>query len=101
MRLAILNLRVSYSNSLERVIKILQNFLQDTPLILDDPPPEIQVAELGDIAIVLTLRFWVATENYSSVYWQVKRDVKTVLEQSGITIPHGKSITSFFEEKNT
>jgi small conductance mechanosensitive channel len=89
-RLATIKLQVSYSDSLDRVILVLHNFMQSNPLILKDPTPDIQVTDLGNIAVSLTLRFWVATENYNSVYWQVKHDLKSVFEYSNLTIPQAK-----------
>ena len=91
-RLATIKLRVSYSDSLEKVIQRLQNFIKSNPLILKDPSSEIQLTEFGETAIILTIRFWVAIENYNSVYWQVKRDLKTLFDYYNFTIHQAKIV---------
>jgi small conductance mechanosensitive channel len=58
------------------------------PLVLEDPPPQIDVNDLTDSAVHFLVRPWVNTEDYWTVYWEVSRLITDQLEADGIARPY-------------
>ena len=63
---------IAYGDSLPEALRTLQALMEKNELILKDPAPQVLVADLADSSVNLTLRFWTATGNYWTAYWQIK-----------------------------
>ena len=46
--------------------------------------------ELGESAITVGLRAWVATENYWPVKWKMNERIKEEFDAAGISIPYNQ-----------
>ena len=46
------------------------------------------VNNLGDSAVELGVRIWVAAENYWSAKWRLTENIKYALDEHGISIPY-------------
>lgn len=79
--------RISYSDDIENGVAVLLKLMKDNELILDDPVPEVLIAELADNSVNLQLRFWTSSADYWTAYWQIKRNLKNTLETAGLNIP--------------
>ena len=55
--------------------------------VLKDPAPVMHLDTLGDSAVNLTLKSYVLTENYWSVYNNLGEEGKIALDRAGIEIP--------------
>ena len=86
---------ISYGDSLPEGLRVLQGLMEKNEQILKDPPPQVLVAELADSSVNLTLRFWVESGNYWTVFWQIKSELKPALESAGLNIPFPQRVITF------
>ena len=78
---------VDYHTDLKKARAILENVARKHELVLKEEPIVAFVSELGDSGIDMELRAWSQTENYWQVKWDLTENVKSALEEGGITIP--------------
>jgi small conductance mechanosensitive channel len=78
---------IGYADDINQAKSILANAVENHPLILKDPAPNIRVNELGDSSVNLICRPWTRTENYWSVYWDLMHTVKQEFDKGGVSIP--------------
>ena len=94
-RRADITVGIDYSNSLPEGIKVLEKLMRENELILQDPAPQVLVADLADSSVNLTLRFWCDNAVYWDAYWQVKAAIKPALEGAGLSIPFPQRVITF------
>ena len=70
----------------KRVEEILHND-EDTK---DDQGMVVFVDELGESAVFMGLRVWVATEKYWPVRWRLNELIKEAFDANGIEIPYNQ-----------
>ncbi|MDJ0938411.1 MAG: mechanosensitive ion channel [Woeseiaceae bacterium] len=78
---------IAYGDDIDKAKQILADVAREYPAILDDPPPNIRVHELGESSVNLILRPWVKTDDYWNTYWDLTELVKKRFDEEGITIP--------------
>jgi len=78
--------RIPYSEDVERVVEVLSRALEGDERILGDPKPNVRLNELGENAMHFIVRPWTKTDDYWDVYWDVTRSVKGRLDDAGIRI---------------
>lgn len=78
---------IAYSADYEQAEQILQDIIDQNPMILDEPKPVIRMHELGDSSVNFVVRPWVKTENYWDVFWDTTKAVKQRFDAAGIEIP--------------
>lgn len=78
---------ISYGDSIETAIKVMDETVKNHPMVLDEPAPVIAVCELGDSSVNFHCRPWVKSGNYWPAYWDITRQVKEKFDAAGISIP--------------
>ncbi|MCX2719056.1 mechanosensitive ion channel family protein [Lentiprolixibacter aurantiacus] len=78
---------ISYSSNIKKAKDILLEICSQYENILEDPAPEVYVGELADSAVVLSLRFWAANENFWAAHFHVMETLKYRFDEAGIEIP--------------
>jgi len=78
---------IRYSDDAEKAVKIIENLLEEHPLILKEPAPQIFVGELGDNSVNLSIRIWAPSSHWFSVKTEMLWKIKVALEKEGIEIP--------------
>lgn len=78
---------VDYSADVDEVRKILEKCVEEVPNILEDPKPQIFLAELGASSVDWQVRLWCEPSNYWDVHQAGIRAVKIALDEAGISIP--------------
>ena len=78
---------IGYADDINQAQSILKQVVDNHPLILKDPAPNIRVNELADSSVNLICRPWTNTENYWSVYWDLMHSVKQEFDRAGVSIP--------------
>lgn len=78
---------ISYKDSIEKGIEVLQNLIDAQENILKDPAPQILVKKLNDSSIDLQIRAWARVADYWGIYHTLNRTVKGALEAEGLSIP--------------
>lgn len=86
---------IAYSDSLSEGVAVLSRMLEENKLILKDPEPAVLVSELADSSVNLTLRYWTNTEDYWTVYWEIKNELKIRIEDAGLNIPFPQRVITF------
>ena len=86
---------IAYADSLPVAIQAMKEIMEQEPMILKDPAPEVLVAELADSSVQLTLRYWTATENYWPAYWTIKAQLKPAIEAAGLNVPFPRRVVTF------
>lgn len=78
---------ISYGSSIEKAMEILSELLKADPRVLDDPAPQIAVAELADSSVNLIVRPWVHTADYWGVKLDLTYQIKKAFDRQDIEIP--------------
>jgi small conductance mechanosensitive channel len=78
---------IGYSDDIGKAHRVLASLLEDHPLVLKDPEPNIQVSELANSSVNIICRPWCKAEDYWTIYWGLQRQVKERFDQEGISIP--------------
>lgn len=76
-----------YSADIDQCREVFETMASDIPGVLQDPPPQIFLAELGGSSVDWQIRVWCNTDDYWDVYQATIRDAKRSLEAAGIGIP--------------
>ncbi len=87
LRRADISVGIAYGDDLAVALQVLEKLMTSHDKVVRDPAPEVLVSELADNSVNLTLRFWVETASYWAVYWQIKSQLKKVIEDAGLNIP--------------
>lgn len=78
---------ISYEDSIDDALEVMQKVTTSHPAVLDDPEPVFKVHELADNSVNFICRPWVKTEDYWAVYWDLTQQMKKAFDEKGITIP--------------
>lgn len=78
---------VGYAENTARVDAILNDILDQHPLVLDKPERLVKLHALGESSVDFIVRPWVKTDDYWDVYWDITRSVKDRFDEEGISIP--------------
>lgn len=85
---------VSYDSDLSHVAQVAYDTIQDVPLVLEDPEPEITFREFGGSAVEFVLYFWLDTSGPGLKETNVRQAkdagiqaVKLAFEREGIEMP--------------
>lgn len=89
---------ISYADDIKLAKEILLNLVteQETVLKLEDKMPLVAVGELGESSVNLTLRYWVANDDFWELRWLILEEGKARLEAAGITIPFPQRDVHYF-----
>lgn len=88
---------VGYDDDLQKVRQVLTGIVNANSLVLKDPEPMIVVGELGDNSVNFTVRVWVKTADYWSVFFDTTEQVKKQFDDNGISIPYPQSDVHLFQ----
>ena len=79
---------VSYDDDLGKAIALIESILGADERVLADPAPTVAVAELGDSAVNIMVRPWVASGNYGATRGDLTRALKEGIEAGGCSFPY-------------
>lgn len=85
-RRADINIGIDYSSDIKVAREVLLDIAKD-PRVHLDPAPVVFVTGLGDSAVNLSLRVWVATGDFWPVIFAFTEQAKERLTEAGIGIP--------------
>ncbi len=78
---------ISYSDDIDKAKNLLQEEVNNHPLVLKEPAPVVALHELGDSSVNFVVRPWANTSDYWAVYWGLTESIKKRFDQEGISIP--------------
>ncbi len=79
---------IGYNDNIGQARDIIMGILNADERILKDPAAAVAVAELGDSSVNLNVRPWVQSADYWSVRPDVLENIKSKLDEAGISIPY-------------
>jgi small-conductance mechanosensitive channel len=82
-----LGIGISYVEDLERVRQVLLDLVEENPLGLEQPAPQIFLEGFGDSSVDLQLSVWAEKENYVALKNSLMEEVKQAFDAAGIEIP--------------
>lgn len=81
---------ISYESGIQKAKEILEEILHNDEDTKDDKGMVVFVDELGENAVIMGLRVWVATDKYWSVKWRLNQLIKEAFDANGIEIPYNQ-----------
>ena len=81
---------ISYDSDIKKAKAILEEILHNDEDTKDDQGMVVFVDELGESAVFMGLRVWVATEKYWPVRWRLNELIKEAFDANGIEIPYNQ-----------
>jgi len=78
---------VSYGDDLTVAEAVIRRVLESEERVLDDPPAQVAVAELGDSSVSFVVRPWCRSEDDWPLRFDLTRRLKEELEKGGCSIP--------------
>ena len=77
----------AYDADIDRTREVLEAVLKATPMMIEDPAPQVFLAGLGASSVDWKLRVWCKTEDFWDVFQDVVRRAKLGLDEAKINIP--------------
>ncbi len=78
---------IRYKDDAEEAIKVIKELIDEKPLALKNPAPQVFVEELGNSAVQLRVRVWAPSTDWFQLRMELLREIKKRLEENGIQIP--------------
>lgn len=81
---------IAYQADIKEARNALLKVMETEEKVLQDWERTVFVDSLGDSAIILGVRCYVATENFWEVKWRLTENIKYALDEAGISIPYNQ-----------
>ena len=81
---------VSYSADIDKVKKLLQDVVNDTPQVLKKEPVFVGITAYKDSCVDYTVRVWTKNAEYWDAYLPMLEKIKRTFDQNNIEIPYNK-----------
>ena len=78
---------IGYADDIDKAKKIIEEVLTSDERVLEDPAPQIVVAELADSSVNIVARPWAKAADYWGLKFEVTETVKKRFDAEGISIP--------------
>lgn len=85
-----IKVEISYDSGIQKAKEILEEILHNDEDTKDDKGMVRFVDELGENAVIMGLRVWVATDKYWSIKWRLNQLIKEAFDANGIEIPYNQ-----------
>ncbi|MFD1094201.1 mechanosensitive ion channel family protein [Salegentibacter chungangensis] len=83
-----LSFGISYDDDIKKAKEVLSNLVKEQEHILEDPAPQVLVAELGDNSVNFSVRYFAPNSEFWDLHWYMIEEGKIRLEKAGMTIPY-------------
>jgi len=91
---------ISYKADLLKAKDILNKIYENDESIMKDRPIQVFVDQLGESAVVLGARGWLAAADYWTAKWRITELVKLSFDEAGIEIPFNQMDVHIHTEKD-
>lgn len=89
---------IRYSDDADKASGIIKNLIDEHPLALKNPEPQVFVDNLGDNAVNLIVRIWSPATEWYGVKMELLWKIKQALEKEGIEIAFPQQVVWFANE---
>lgn len=83
-----LRIRISHDEDIEAACEVLMMLAQGDKRVLAEPPAQTMVQEIGESAIIVSLRYWTTTADFWQTRFDLTKAAKQVFDEKGIKIPY-------------
>lgn len=94
-----INVGVSYSSDIEKVISIVRNIIKEDKRISRDKEPKVGISEFADSSINIYARVWCKQDDYWDVMFDINRMIFEAFNKNGIVIPFPQRDVHLMKEK--
>lgn len=85
-----LEFQIGYHDDLDAAKALVAEIVARHPLALKEPAPFLRLSKLGQSAVTLTSRVWVASGDYWELNFDLLEQVKAAFDETGIHIPYNQ-----------
>jgi len=78
---------ISYDSDAERAVTVILKALEEFTDVTREPESQVGIERFGESAIMIGVRYWVPTEQYYQVMYQVNQKIYAALKDANIVIP--------------
>ena len=78
---------VAYDTDIDTALAAIAELLRSNPRVLHDPAPVVQAIGLGDSAVSIAVRPWVAVADYRAATGEINKGVLQLCRSRGIGLP--------------
>ena len=78
---------VAYGTDLDKARAVIQQVIDDDPLILKEPIPKICVSELNNSSVDYSLWLWTTVDDYWTLWMRIRENIYKAFYANGISIP--------------
>jgi small-conductance mechanosensitive channel len=78
---------IRYGDDLDRAIAILRDLVNEHPLALQSPAPDIRVFEYRDNVVLVNVRVWAESSRYWEFRWDLLHKARVALDSAGFKPP--------------
>jgi small conductance mechanosensitive channel len=78
---------VAYSSDLKLALATVNELIRANPRVLSEPVPVVQIAALGDSAVLIAAKPWVAVADFGAVETELNLGLVEAMRQRGIEMP--------------
>ncbi len=93
-----LSFGISYDDDIKAAKEVLTKLVKEQSDILEDPAPQVIVAELGDSSVNFSVRYFAANSVFWDLHWYMIEEGKIRLEEAGMTIPYPQRDVYFYDQ---
>ena len=79
---------IGYGDDIALAKQTIMDILAEDSNVLQDPAPQVELAELADSSVNFIVRPWCKTANYWDVHFNTHEQVKLIFDQKNISIPY-------------
>jgi small conductance mechanosensitive channel len=79
---------VAYDTDIDAALAVIGEVLKNNPRVLRDPAPILQAGQLGEWAVSIAIRPWVAVPDFGPATGEINQAVLEALRRSKIEIPY-------------
>ncbi|WP_201523005.1 mechanosensitive ion channel family protein [Aliarcobacter butzleri] len=81
---------ISYEDNIKHAKEVLANIINENSKVLKDKSVGINVTELADSSVNITINVWVKSSDFASTKAELLESIKTTFDEVGISIPYPK-----------
>jgi len=90
---------IGYDSPIGKAMEVAMNVVKGDERVLEEPEPQVAVAELADSSVNLVVRPWVKKEDYWGVRFDVTHRIKEAFDENGIEIPFPQHVIHMGSEQ--
>ncbi len=92
---------IRYSDDADKALEIIKKIIEEHPLALKNPAPQVFVDNLGDSSVNITARIWAPATEWFGVKSELLWKIKKAIEKEGMEIPFPQRALWFANELKT